>query len=98
MDDVLSVMPSGFGRRPNSAITRRGMLLAAAALAAAGCGLALDRYFSVQPDPLIYSTFTYRLHPDRLPKPGAEPLYLSQAHVFLVNLRPGEGGSVAANV
>jgi cytochrome b6-f complex iron-sulfur subunit len=92
MDDVLAVMPSGFGRDGGRALTRRAALLGGLGLVALGAGAGLERFLSVQPDPLNAAGTIYRFGFADLPKPGAEPLYIRTARAFLINLRPGEGG------
>lgn len=96
MPEPIVVMPSRGRLRTARGLSRRGTLLVGLALVTGGAGAGFERFLTVQPNSLDAATQTYRLDASRLPKPGDDPVYLPPARAYLVNLRPGEGGTETA--
>jgi cytochrome b6-f complex iron-sulfur subunit len=94
MDDVLIVMPARSPTRKR--LGRRGLLLSAFALAGGAAAVALTRFLSVDAQQFEYATGVLRVPPHNLPQLGAAPVYFPDGRFYLVNLRPGEGGSYDA--
>ena len=96
MGEIPVVMPASKGVRRR--FGRRALLLGGASVAAGGCAAGFLRYLRAQPAAFDAENAVYRLDLRQLPAPGGEPLYLPQARIFLVHLRPGEGGSDVAGI
>lgn len=88
----LVVMPDGVDCHERGRLGRRGLLLGALGVAAAGAAAGLVRFLSVSESRSEIAAGLYVVPQKQLPRPGDPPAYFAEGRFYLVNIRPREGG------